>query len=146
MFYFFGILCISLTHIFQILMPKWTYKGNSVYGRVLGFRRFLKKVKIAEMKHHINENPEYFYQILPYALALGFSEKWIKRYIVFNEAAPSYYSSDAEFKASIFAKSISSTHHSVTKCFTPLNNGSSSSGSGGGCSGGGGGGGGGGSW
>ena len=94
------------------------------------------------------ENPEYFYNILPYTYALGVSDKWINKFEKIVLQQPNWYNSTNGFDIDVFSKSINSTIHSMRNITTSSSSsgGSSGSSSGGGSSGGGSGGGGGGSW
>ena len=95
------------------------------------------------------QNPQYFYDILPYAYVLGISDKWIKKFETINLQAPNWYDSNTSFNAITFGSFISNTMNSAhsSMASSPSSSSSSSGGSsGGGSSGGGSGGGGGGSW
>ena len=146
LYFAFGVVLIILTEIFAIHMTRWTYKGNSVYGRILGFRSFLKRVKLREMKYRVNKEPQYFYNILPFAFVLGLSDKWMEKFMPIMEIAPAYYD-DINFNSKDYTRTLSSIRTLSSVCFTSHNNSSHGGCSrGGGSSGGGGGGGGGGSW
>lgn len=43
-------------------------------GRVKGFKNFLRYAKKEELELLVRENPEYYYDILPYTMALGISK------------------------------------------------------------------------
>ena len=89
------------------------------------------------------ENPEYFYNILPYAYVLGVSDKWIKKFESISLQAPSWYDSPNTFDMRTFGTFMNSTMSSAQSNMSYSDSGGSS---GGGSSGGGSGGGGGGSW
>lgn len=59
-------------------------------GDVLGFKNFIlytEKDKIAFM---LQENPELYYHILPYAQVLGVSDEWSEKFKGLDMSAPSY--------------------------------------------------------
>ena len=95
----------------------------------------------------VNENPTYFFDILPYTYVLGVSKKWIKKFESISLKAPNWYDNDGTFNYVMFNSFMNNTMRSAT---TAMSSSPSSSGgggsSGGGFSGGGSGGGGGGSW
>ena len=95
----------------------------------------------------VEDDPKYFYNILPFTYVLGVSDKWIKKFENIALKAPDWYDSPTAFDVIYFNSFVNST---VTKASSVMNSRpSSSSGggfSGGGFSGGGSGGGGGGSW
>ena len=133
----------------------------SMMGRLKGFRSFIKKAELDRIRLLVNDDPDYFYRILPYAYVFGLTDKWAKN---FEEIAPEvpgwidgpadYFSSPSSF-CSDFSRSVGDgISHSMPKpsysSFSGGGGGGSSGGgggsSGGGFSGGGGGGGGGGGW
>ena len=93
------------------------------------------------------QNPEYFYNILPYTYALDVSDVWISQFETIAMQAPNWYDSHGTFSVHTFGAFMNSTMSSATTAMSSSSSSSSSGGfSGGGSSGGGSGGGGGGSW
>ena len=45
------------------------------YGRICGFKRFLLLAERAKLEELVEDDPEYFYEILPYCYVLGITEK-----------------------------------------------------------------------
>lgn len=132
-------------------MPKRTPYGNQILGRLRGFKRFLETAEKQELESLVMENPEYFYNILPFTYALDVSDVWIKQFETIALQAPNWYDSSNRFDIQSFGTFMKSTINSATTAMTssPSSSSGSSSGgssSGGGFSGGGSGGGGGGSW
>ena len=99
---------------------------------------------IATKEALVEENPEYFYDILPYTYVLDVSSKWMNKFESLTMSAPTWYSSedDRAFDYIMFSHFMSSTMSTAMTSMTST----PSSSSGGGFSGGGSGGGGGGSW
>jgi uncharacterized membrane protein YgcG len=139
-YYIFGVLCIVLMNVIYFYIPKWTEEGVRLYGRILGFKKYLKKVEVQRLQKLVDEDPQYFYKILPFAFVLGLSRKWIEKFEYITCGPPSYFKGDYNHRN--FGRSINRIMDCTTNSCTPP----SSSGGGGGFSGGGGGGGGGGSW
>lgn len=129
---------------FYDFLSKRTPYGTEILGRISGFRNFLITAEKDKLEALVEENPEYFYEILPYTYVLDVSSKWIKKFETLAMSAPSWYSSedDRAFDYIMFSNFMSSTMASAVSSMTS----SPSSSSGGGFSGGGSGGGGGGSW
>lgn len=131
---------------------------------LLGFREFLEKSELPMLKAQVDENPNFFYDILPYAMVFGLSDKWSKQFAALNIAPPTWYETQgtmlgmnpglnfnaahfAQHLTTDFSKSISKSVAAASIDPTQANNsGGGFSGGGGGFSGGGGGGGGVGSW
>ncbi len=130
------ILMYAGIYVFAFLMPKRTKFGLEMFAKTEGFRQFLESVEKERIEKMVEENPNYFYDVLPYTYVFGISDKWIKKFEDINIAAPDWYVGSSTFNMVTFGSFMNSTMTSA----------SSSMSSGGGSSGGGSGGGGGGSW
>ncbi len=136
--------------VFSMFMRKRSKQSMEFMGKAMGFANFIKTAEYDRIKELSDEDPQYFYHILPYAVVLGQGAQWSKRFERINIPKPEWYENDAEF---LFTAAWYS--HMLRTCTTgsvpaPPSSGSSSGysggSSGGGFSGGGGGGGGGGAW
>ena len=137
-----------------------THYRIEMMSRLLGFREFISTAETPMLKAMVDENPNYFYDVLPYAIVFGLSDKWCKQFEKINFEPPTWYyastalaateivmagSAVAELLTDRFDKVISS--HVQSSSISPSSGRSGgSSGRSGGYSGGGGGGGGIGSW
>lgn len=139
-----GIAVIILA-LFMFFGSKRTKAGNQVYGQILGFKEFIKKAELDRLKMLVEENPSYYYDIMPYAYVLGLSDQWIANFETMHLPEPDWYSGRDPFGDAIFYSMVRSANACAT---APETSGGGSSGgfSGGGFSGGGSGGGGGGAW
>ena len=155
--YVVGIICVLGMILCLVYLPKRTKYGNEMLGKLRGFKNFLETVEKERLEALVMQNPNYFYDVLPYTYVLGVSDKWIKKFESISLQAPSWYDSSNGFDVSSFGTFMNSTMLSAQSAMS--SNPSSSSGgsgggggssgggsSGGGSSGGGSGGGGGGSW
>ena len=142
--YIIGIICIVVLIVFAKIMPKRTPFGNEILGKLRGFKRFLETAEKPQLEALVNENPEYFYNILPYTYALGVSKVWMSRFETIAMQAPDWYVSynTSTFDMHEFNYFMNDTMKSAQSAMSS----SPSSDSGGGSSGDGSGGGGGGSW
>ncbi|MDE7082321.1 MAG: DUF2207 domain-containing protein [Clostridia bacterium] len=61
------------------------------YARICGFKRFLLLAERAKLEALVEENPEYFYEVLPYCYILGITEKLKKRYDRIIMDGPGWY-------------------------------------------------------
>ena len=129
--------------------------GNRWLGQILGLKDFIMEAEQDRLEMLAEEDPSYFYHILPYAYVLGISDVWSKKFESINIPSPVWYSSyDAStFTTVLWMSHFHATMHSFDSLASAITPPSSSSGgfggggfSGGGFSGGGFGGGGGGSW
>ena len=146
-----GMIGICVTIVCYIQLPQLNFHGQVIKGQLLGLKKFIQVAEKNRLEMLVEENPEYFYDILPYAYILGVSDKWIKQFESIVTLDPKWYVgktfSSRTFNA--FASSMqSATVPSLTNGGIQKSSGGThfSSGGGGGFSGGGSGGGGGGSW
>ena len=49
-------------------------------GQILGLRRYLKTISAEDMDRNLENNPDYFFDMMPYALALGVDKAFAKRF------------------------------------------------------------------
>ena len=140
--YIIGAISIAILMVFAKIMPKRTKYGNEMLGKLRGFKRFLETAEKEQLEALVNQNPEYFYNILPYTYALGVSDVWMSRFETIALKSPDWYTGYNTFNFNDFSHFMSDTMTSAQNVMSS----SPSSSSGGGSSGGGSGGGGGGSW
>ena len=136
----------TILALFMFFGSKRTKAGNQVYGQILGFKEFIKKAELDRLKMLVEENPSYYYDVMPYAYVLGLSEQWIENFETMHMPEPDWYSGRDPFGDAVFYSMVRSANACAT---APETSGGGSSGggfSGGGFSGGGSGGGGGGAW
>lgn len=65
---------------FTVHMTNWTEDGARLYGEILGFKDFLIKAEKEKLEMLLEENPSYFYDILPYAYSLGLTNIWVDKF------------------------------------------------------------------
>ncbi len=73
-------LCIIVNMFFTIFMKRKTEYGEKITAQIQGFRNFLITAEKPRLEALVAENPNYFYNILPYTYALNVSKKWIKKF------------------------------------------------------------------
>jgi len=81
--------------VMSILMRKRTTGGNEVLGKLLGFKNFLEMAEKPKLEKLVEENPSYFYDVIPYAYVLGVSEKWAKKFDSIAMRPPEWYSGNS---------------------------------------------------
>jgi len=77
---FFAVIAIAKTDTYTDLL-----------GRVLGFRDFIKTAELDKLNELVEEDPQYFYHIMPYAYVFGLSNKWIKNFEDLPVTPPHWY-------------------------------------------------------
>lgn len=75
-----GMICMLITSVCYIEMLKPNYEGRMLKGKLLGLRKFIDVAEKDQLEAMVEENPSYFYKVLPYAYVLGVSKAWIKRF------------------------------------------------------------------
>ena len=127
-------------------------ESTKYYNKIMGFKDYLLKVEKEKLELLVEENPNYFYDILPYAYVLGISKKWSKKFESIVMPAPTWYVGNmydintGRFDVNKFSSSLERTLATTSTTMSSRPYESSGSSGGGSFSGGGGGGGGGGSW
>jgi hypothetical protein len=142
-----AVLCGAVVFLFAPFMPVKTVKGVKALGGVLGFEEFLSRTEGDRLE--LLSDANLFERCLPYAIALGVSDRWAKAFEGIEQEPPRWYvphGGIGEFHPGAFHRSLDTALSSMAAAMqsSPRSGGSGFSGGGG--SGGGGGGGGGGSW
>lgn len=161
------VVCASmvLTQVCTVLMESRTKNSVQLMGKILGLREFIEKAELEKLNMLVEENPSYFYNILPYAYVMGLTDKWAKKFENIPIVQPGWYygygngrygyGNDPFFDAWMFSRMMDSCGRTISSNIhiTIPDGGDGSGGLGGGFSSGGGGfsgggfgGGGGGSW
>lgn len=129
---------------------KRTEIGRRWLSHILGLKQFIENAEKDRILALVDDDPEYFYHVLPYAMVLGVTDKWAKQFEDILTNNPDWYQSTSNrpFTTAYLVSQINSSTQDVgrTLSSTPSSSGSSGGSSGGGFSGGGSGGGGGGGW
>lgn len=144
-------LCLIISIICTVNMPKKNLKGRRLLGEIIGFKKFIETVEKHRLEMLTQQNPDYIHKILPYAYALGVDGIWMDKISeMVNISVPSWYSGSYDRNAFLAYRNsvnnaIMSSKNLGMSTGSGYRGGRSSRG-GGGFSGGGSGGGGGGSW
>ncbi len=148
-----GAVCIFVMIMFYRYMPKRKADANELYGRIKGLRNYMATAEKDRMEMMLASDANYAYALIPYAMVLGVSAKWFKKFDALALRQPDWYVSDRPISSSHISTSVRRITHSASSSLDsrPSSSGGGggggfSSGGGGGSSGGGGGGGGGSSW
>ncbi|SJZ53486.1 Uncharacterized membrane protein [Cetobacterium ceti] len=149
-----GTISILLSLYFSEKIKTRTKFGNNILGKILGFKKFLYVAEKNKLEMLLDENPSYFYDILPYTIVLGVSEKWANKFKDLEIAPPEWmdsYNSTGMFSTLLLINSLNRSmeifnENMLSAPKAPTNFGGGTSSMDGGSSGGGVGGGGGGSW
>lgn len=64
-------------------------------SHLFGFREFIKTAEGPMLKAMVDENPEYFYEVLPFAMVFGLTDKWYEHFSNIPVSDPDWYTSDS---------------------------------------------------
>lgn len=78
--YLISFITIFITGFFSIFMNQKNDYGQIISAKVLGFRNYLMTAEKNQLEALVSEDPDYFYDILPYTYALDISDKWINNF------------------------------------------------------------------
>lgn len=126
-----------------------TAYGAKITGELLGFKEFIIAAELDKLNALVETDPQYFYNVLPYAYVFGLTDKWAEKFEGIAVEPPSWYQARAmgRINMMLFVNSFDRTMNTIKINMTSVPARTSGGFSaGGGFSGGGGGGGGGGSW
>jgi len=132
-------------------MHRRTEQNTVWMGQLAGLRDFIETAELDRLKMLAEENPQWFYHVLPYTYVFGLSDVFAARLETLAIPQPDWYDGAESFVNYYwFTETMCHTMDDISQTLTtsaPASPDSSSGGSGlGGFAGGGGGGGGGGSW
>ncbi len=136
----------ALTALIAPFLSRRTKFYNDVLGEIIGFKDFLQMAEKDRLELLLKDDPQYYYNILPYANVLGVSKIWQDKFEGLTMEPPSYYRLGVGdvFAIAYFNRIYNSTNNRCRQVMSsrPSSSGSSggggfSGGSGGGFSGGG---------
>lgn len=70
----------GITMFLAVISYARTPKYNEIMGKIAGFRDFIKTAELDKLNELVEEDPEYFYHIVPYAYVFGLTNNWIKKF------------------------------------------------------------------
>lgn len=114
----FSVLCSFGMAVFRYLVPKRTPYGTEMLGRIRGFKHFLEIADKDRLEMLVQENPSYFYDILPYTYVLGVSDKWIDKFEDIAVEPAHWYHGSNIYSTRAFASSLNSTMSSARTAMT----------------------------
>ncbi len=77
--------------LLTIIMKKRTKQGGEWLAKLIGFKNFIDKAEKDRILLLVEQNPSYFYNVLPYAYVLGVTDKWAKNFEGIGLQPPSWY-------------------------------------------------------
>ena len=146
----FSIVVSLIGNILSSCVPKRSDYGKELLGEIVGFRNFMEVAEKERLEALLEEDPEYFYNTLPYAQVLGVTKKWTDKFKDISMEQPSYYDTyyplNNYIALNMFVNNLNKVESTVSHTIDTSSGSSGGGFGGGGFSGGGSGGGGGSSW
>ena len=131
-----GVAIAVAAFIVSFLIRQRTDKGHELLQKITGFKMFLEEAEKERLETLVEENPSYYYDILPYAYVLGVSDVWTKNFEGIAMQPPTWYSGTPGFDRMVFWHFMNHTMRTATASMTSTPQSSSGGFSGGGISGG----------
>ncbi len=80
---------------FSAAIARRSEYADKLLSEVLGYREFIEKVEKDRIERLSKEDPQFFYRVLSYAMALGVEDKWARAFSgIYVEPAAWYYGRD----------------------------------------------------
>lgn len=102
------IVCIPAAQFFTINMTQRTPQSVELMGKILGLKNFIEAAELDRINALVEENPSYYYDVLPYAFVMGLTDKWAKNFENIRIVTPDWYNSydmnDRMFDAWMFSR------------------------------------------
>ncbi|MBP5552164.1 MAG: DUF2207 domain-containing protein [Spirochaetales bacterium] len=76
----FSVSCCTLMAFMGAITDRRTKYGDKVLEEILGYREFIDKVEIDQLKMMIDSDPDFYYKVLSFAVVLGLEDKWAKKF------------------------------------------------------------------
>jgi len=89
-----GILTGTIIAAFAPAMPRKTVKGARALWHIIGFREFIRRVEKDRLERMLQEDPNLFDRVLPYALVFGVADEWAAKFEGLLQKPPDWYVSD----------------------------------------------------
>lgn len=76
---------------FEMNMLARTEESQQMMGKLLGFKEFIRVAELDRIRMLVNEHPNYFYDVLPYAYVFGLTKEWMRHFEALNVEKPDWY-------------------------------------------------------
>ena len=116
----FGLLCFAswLTLKFNVR----TNDGCAELGEIIGLKTFIEVAEKDRLEMLVKDNPQAFYQILPYAYVLGVYDTWCKKFESIDIGAPTFYTGEIDvFDVLIIAHILDHATQSILSSINAAN-------------------------
>ena len=90
------LLSLLLSMLLAASIERRSAYADEVLSSVMGYREFLEKAEKDRIEKLSSEDPEFFYHVLPYAMAMGVEDRWVRAFSgIYVQPARWYHGPDA---------------------------------------------------
>lgn len=76
---------------FEVNMFARTEDNAELMGKLLGFKEFIRVAELDRIRMLVNEDPNYFFDVLPYAYVFGLTDAWTGHFEALKLEQPDWY-------------------------------------------------------
>ena len=109
--------CSFASVCFGETMIRRSRYGNKLFEEIFGYREFIDKTSVDELKMMIKETPDLYYHVLSYAIVLGLEDTWAKKFESITIEPPSWYVGDYMLNAYFFSRMSARMQGSLNTSF-----------------------------
>lgn len=91
-----SLLILSALPCFVNITLKYSSSGMVTKGRVEGFKNYIKMCEVEQLKMFAEENPTYYFDVLPYAYIFDLSDVWMEKFKGIEVSVPEWIYSDSD--------------------------------------------------
>ena len=119
----------SAVAVFAAATQRRSKYGNKILEEILGYREFIEKVEIDQLKMLIKDDPNLYYHVLSFAVVLGLENKWAKKFDGMIVNPPVWYTGYDAFDVYCMSRMASRMNRSIPLASIPKSSISGSPGS-----------------
>ena len=119
----------SAVAIFGAATERRSKYGNRIFEEILGYREFIDKVEIDQLKMMIKDDPDLYYRVLSFAVVLGLEDKWAKKFDGMIVNPPVWYTGYSAFDVYCMSRMANRMNRSIPLASIPKSSISGSPGS-----------------
>lgn len=111
-----GFAIVMLSTLIISRTPAYIEKLN----KIVGFRDFILHTEKEKLEMMLEENPELYYKVLPYAIVLGVSSVWENKFAALTVAPPSWCTNsyrNSAFNVVVFSSMMHRVNNNMTNTF-----------------------------
>ncbi len=120
----------AVVAFFGCIVDRRSEYGDKILEETLGYREFIDKVEIDQLKMMIDQDPDFYYHVLSYAIVLGLEDKWAKKFDGMIVNPPHWYSGYDMFDVYLMSRLASNMIRTIPASSIPAHSGSRSGGGG----------------